>query len=141
MHKLEEINELTNLLQQLQEGKLEAVEYGEPGNPTGWLSGIRIKFMNTMGGHQFRICQLSRGMEGGGMYYPDISGAFEQASKLLAQYTKPIENPAIRKLLDSKPRSELKWFGIEKMPAPKGFKEFQPLFKDEQVITLKMEGN
>jgi hypothetical protein len=80
-------------------------------------------------------------MESGGIYHHDIDGAFEQASKMHERYTRPIENKLIRELLDKKPRPDLAWFGIEKMPAPKGHKETPPLFKGEKSITLKMEGN
>ena len=137
MHSIKDIDNLKQLLADLKEGKFEAVEFGDPDQPAGWLSGIRIKYIDTMGGTQFRICSISRGMESGGIYHYNIEGAFEQASKMHERYTRPIENKLIRELLDKKPRPDLAWFGIEKMPLPiRNMPEIPPMGEGEVTITL-----
>ena len=104
--------ELLGFLEELQQGKIYAIEYGDPKKPNGPMSGIRIKYIMTAGGEQFRLCQLSRGMEGGGIYHPDAESTLKQALVLHEHYTRPIKNPVMRKLLDSRPMPESSWFTI-----------------------------
>ena len=57
------------LLPHLQEGRLEAIEYGLPEHPGGYFSYLRIKLIDTPGGMQFCIKFLHGGMEGSGIYF------------------------------------------------------------------------
>lgn len=129
--------ELLSFLEDLQQGKIYAIEYGDPKKPNGMLSGIRIKYIMTAGGEQFRLCQLSRGMEGSGLYYPDIESALERALIMRERYTRPIENPVMRKLLESRPMPALSWFTILKTHTSVGKVVFpQPQMGGEVVIDL-----
>jgi len=131
-----ELATLKDLLTKLLSGEIEAIEYGDHNNPRGVMSGIRIKYIPTMGGKQFRICQLSRGMESGGMYYQEIDDTITQAIKLQTKYTERSSNPIIRKLLDSRPQIPLSWFGIEKMLQTRWVKIEEPVFENETTIEL-----
>ena len=131
---------LPQLLLDLKEGKYEAVEFGEPHDPTGVMAGIRIKYIQTAGGMQFRICTLSRGMESGGLYEPTATSTGRIAQEMQDRYTRPHPNPQIQKFLSTKPKRELSWYGIEAMPIPLQKPPVPPLFKDEVIIELKLPG-
>lgn len=92
---------LDALLDQLQAEKIEFIEYGDPNMPGMSLSNLRIRFIPTLGGMQFAIKELHRGMEGSGIYYQP-----QEREQLKAMLTTMLEryhtpNPAIRELLKS----------------------------------------
>lgn len=58
------------LLPHLQEGRLDAIEYGDPKQPGGYLSYMRIRYIATPAGMQYCIKFLRAGMEGSGIYFP-----------------------------------------------------------------------
>lgn len=63
---------LNTLLTELQAGKHEVLEYGVAGEPGGYYSAMRIRWMPIAGGTQFGLKLLnSFGQEGSGYYTPD----------------------------------------------------------------------
>jgi hypothetical protein len=66
------------------------LEYGNPEHPGGAFSGLRIYYINTMGGLQYRLTRLSQpGIEGSGEYSPDAEEMILMAQKARAHYERP----------------------------------------------------
>lgn len=140
--------ELNNLLLDLKDGRAEVVEYGDPKiQPGSYFSAIRIRWMLTAGGKQFRICQLSGGMEGGGMYYYELQDASKAAMNLVRHYHRPT---AMQTKLREKMRErhalpvELKWFafkeGTQVLPAPRSTEaDLQLMFPNAVTFNLGAE--
>lgn len=75
-------NDLKSLLNQLKNGEIEAVEYGEPGKPFGFMSSHRIIFIPTVGGSQFGIKQVTGRGLGSGMYFGlDVDAVIKSSKK------------------------------------------------------------
>ena len=107
---MSELSELEEHLSKLKDGNIKSIEYGDPNNPGGYLSGIRITYIPTAGGLQFRISQLFNGIEGGSIYHPTIDGAARISLTRKNNYIKPNPNPFIRRLLSQRKQTELSWF-------------------------------
>lgn len=109
-------NDLKTLLAQLQNGEIEAVEYGEPGKPFGFMSSHRILFMPTAGGTQFSLKQVtSRGL-GSGMYLGlDVAAVITASEKMVEKYLTPHPNAMIREMIAKKgDRTKLEYFAVPK---------------------------
>lgn len=94
----------------LKAGEISAIELGVEGQSGGYLSAFIIRYMDTIGGRQFAIHHLSRGMTGSGMYMGDDAELTEsEAHRLADNYLapKPNRNPAMQAFLDKK-RGEMK---------------------------------
>ena len=109
--------DLKILLKQLQEGNIDHIEYGpkneQPGN---FLSAFRVRYMQTMGGMQFRICQLFHGREGGGIYRSTIDEAHEKCTNLVSQFLSNTQNSKLYALIRKPYIAELpkcEWFSFK----------------------------
>ena len=110
-------NELKALLTKLQNGEIEAVEFGEPGKPMGIMSSHRIICIPTAGGTQFGIKEVtSRGL-GSGMYLGlNINDVIEASTIQVEYYMRPHANPMIREMVARKgDRSKLAYFEVPKV--------------------------
>ena len=109
-------NDLKALLVQLQNGEIEAVEYGEPGWPMGFMSSHRIILAKTAGGVQFGLKQVYVNGLGSGMYLGlDIDAVVKASEVQVAYYNRPHPNPKIREALASRgDRSKLEYFAVPK---------------------------
>lgn len=101
-----------------------AMEYGIPTEPGGFMSYLRIRWMNTAGGWQFRLCELYNGREGSGDYTPEISEMLLKAEQMVQHYHRTVQSSVLRQALierrmkartpDGQPvrdyRKELCWF-------------------------------
>lgn len=95
-------------LAQLKAGEIKAIELGIEGEPGGYMSAFMIRYMDTVGGRQFAIHHLSRGMTGSGMYFGDDAELTEsEAHRFADKYFKPNANPAVQAFLE-KHRSKMK---------------------------------
>lgn len=66
------------------------LEYGDHNEISGSiLSYLRIKYMNTAGGLQYRLCTLYLGTEGSGFYSPDPDVIIAEAMKQVIHYHRP----------------------------------------------------
>lgn len=107
---------LKALLVQLQNGEIEAVEFGEPGKPMGVMSSHRIIFIPTAGGIQFGIKEVtSRGL-GSGMYLGlDLDVVVAASTKKVEHYMRPHPNAMLRDLVAKKgDRTKLEYFAVPK---------------------------
>lgn len=109
-------NELKDLLAQLQNGEIEAVEFGEPGKPFGVMSSHRIIFIPTAGGTQFGIKQVTGRGLGSGMYLGlDIEAVVAASTKQVEHYMRPHPNAMIREMIAKKgDRTKLEYFAVPK---------------------------
>lgn len=109
-------NDLKSLLNQLQNGEIEAVEYGEKGKPFGFMSSHRIIFIPTAGGAQFGIKQVTGRGLGSGMYLGlDVDLVIKSSEKMVERYLTPHANPMIQEMLAKKgDRSKLEYFAVPK---------------------------
>jgi len=109
-------NDLKALLAQLQNEEIEAVEFGEPGKPFGFMSSHRIIFIPTAGGIQFGLKQVTGRGLGSGMYFGLNVDAFVEASeKMVEKYLTPHANPMIRDMIAKKgDRTKLAYFAVPK---------------------------
>lgn len=97
---------LTDLLAKLKSGEVEVIEYGEPGNPGGFMSYLRIRYMMTAGGRQFSLHMLnSLGQQGSGFYSQDPADILVLAMQQVIHYHRPTR-------LQVKDRSHLSWFAF-----------------------------
>ncbi len=97
---------LVDLIAKLKSGEVEVIEYGEPGNPGGPMSYLRIRYMMTAGGKQFSLRVLnSRGQQGSGFYSPDPADILVLATQQVIHYHRPTSFPI-------KDRSNLMWFAF-----------------------------
>lgn len=108
-------NDLKNLLKQLQNGEIEAIEYGD-GKPFGFMSNHRIIFIPTAGGSQFCIKKVTGHMLGSGMYLGlDVDAVVKASEKMVERYLTPHPNKMIREMVAKKgDRSKLKYFAVPK---------------------------
>lgn len=109
-------NDLKSLLNKLQNGEIEAVEYGEPGKPFGFMSSHRIIFIATAGGTQFGIKQVTGRGLGSGMYLGlDVDAVVKSSEKMVERYLAPHPNAMIREMIAKKgDRSKLEYFAVPK---------------------------
>jgi hypothetical protein len=111
-HKAIELNHLlADMLVKLKSGSIPVLEYGDPEKPGGVFSHLRVYWMMTAGGMQFRICQLTAfGQEGSGMYYPEIADCALQCMLMVDRYHRP--NPTVARIRGITPSSltNLTWF-------------------------------
>lgn len=71
----------------LKEDRNLRMEYGDKQLPGAYLAYVRIQFMNTAGGEQFRISTIDHlGREGSGIYSPDLKAIAREAAKMIAHY-------------------------------------------------------
>ena len=95
-------------LASLKAGDIKSIELGVEGEPGGFMSAFIIRYIDTIGGRQFAIHHLSRGMTGSGIYYGDDAELTEREARRFAdKYFTPHPNPAVRELIE-KNRSKLK---------------------------------
>lgn len=147
---------LSNMLVDLQYGRIECIEYGHP-ERRPYDSYIRIRFIATAGGEQFQIRTLTMGVEGSGDYQPTIAGAIESAMDQVLHYHRPMSNPMIQARLDElrakrfkaegKPAYEeaLCFFAVsnsstEVVNRRAGDIETWDRFKEAKVFTLEQSG-
>lgn len=132
---------LAALLPKLQSGELQAIEYGPPNEPNGFMSYLRIKWILTAGGSQFRICELYRGNEGSGYYTPEISEIQLKAENLVQHYHRTVQSSALRRQLQERlgnghgPSDQFDWFPVE-LPAYVPSEQIDPILPGEVVIEL-----
>jgi len=95
-------------LASLKAGDIKSIELGVEGESGGFMSAFIIRYIDTIGGRQFAIHHLSRGMTGSGIYYGDDAELTErEAHRFADKYFTPHPNPAVRELIE-KNRSKLK---------------------------------
>lgn len=109
-------NDLKALLNKLQNGEIEAVEFGEPGKPMGLMSSHRIIFIPTAGGTQFGIKQVTLRGLGSGLYLGlDVNAVVEASAKQVEHYMRPHPNKMIQEMLAKKgDRTKLEYFEVPK---------------------------
>ena len=79
--------QLLDLLVKLKTGQIAVVEYGVPGEPGGYWSRVRVRYMPTAGGVQFCVKTLdSRGLESSGFYYHEGADATVAAMGFVRDY-------------------------------------------------------
>ncbi len=111
-------NQLHELLPQVVEGKIEAIEYGDPADTCGIFSAFRICYMKTAGGMQFRLAQLvlSRG-ESTINYYPTANVCIEDTMESIQYFHRDtrlsIKRREIRER-NNTPVPQLSWFPVKK---------------------------
>ncbi|MET0980260.1 MAG: hypothetical protein ABWX90_03330 [Candidatus Saccharimonadales bacterium] len=111
-----DLDVLRPLLTDLREGKIHAIEFGNPNMPGGHLSHHRIKVIATPSGSQVCFKLMSRGMEGSGDY---MGNADERAIEIKAQthlerYFRPTQFTALLAKMDRKlPSDDLTYFAIK----------------------------
>lgn len=97
---------LVDLIVKLKSGEVEVIEYGEPSNPGGIMSYLRIRYMTTAGGKQFSLHVLnSLGQQGSGFYSPDPADILVLATQQVIHYHRQTHFPV-------KSRSNLMWFAF-----------------------------
>lgn len=111
LHRQSEL--LTQLLEQMAIVKANptlTIEYGDPTKRPGWfLSAIRIRWMQTAGGWQFRICELRSGTEGSGAYFPTEREAAMYAMQRVVYYHRPLA-PALQERFGRSEITNLSFF-------------------------------
>jgi hypothetical protein len=106
---------MLNMLTEIKADPSKSMEFGDPKSPLGLHSGIRIRYMATAGGYQYRLCTLdSSGRESsGGIYEPDEDSALIQAVKMEEDYLRPLSHKLQRALYragSAIDRTKLQWF-------------------------------
>lgn len=144
-NKANELNHLlADLLVQLKTGRIPVIEYGDPEQAGGVFSHLRVKYMMTAGGMQFRICQLTAfGQEGSGLYYPEIADTALQCMLMVDRYHRP--NPVAARIRGIIPASltKLTWFtfvpGTERCyPNPTQPEDIDKMLPGATVIELTL---
>lgn len=144
-HKALELNRiLADLLVQLKNGSVKVIEYGDPAKPGGVFSHLRVYWMMTAGGLQFRICQLTAfGQEGSGMYYPEIADTALQCMLMVDRYHRP--NPVAARIRGLTPASmtNLTWFSFEpgterRLERPTTDADIDEMLRGAEVVTLSL---
>jgi len=107
---------LKALLNKLQNGEIEAVEFGEPGKPFGFMSSHRIIFIPTAGGTQFCIKEVTGRGLGSGMYLGlDVDAVVKSSEQQVEHYMRPHPNPKIQEMIAKKgDRTKLEYFAVPK---------------------------
>ncbi len=49
---------MLNMLLEIKMDPTKSMEFGDPTSPLGYFSGIRIRYTDTAGGAQYRLCTL-----------------------------------------------------------------------------------
>lgn len=100
---------MLNMLTEIKMDPKKSMEFGDPSSPLGFSSGIRIRYMDTAGGSQYRLCTLDGyGRESsGGIYEPDEESALIQAVKMEEHYLRPM---LYRHRLRAPNQRKLQWF-------------------------------
>lgn len=107
-----DVNALKELIEkEVATGQCE-IRYGDATNPGGMYDGLAIRLQPTLGGMQYRVCQVTPSGEGSGMYDPDPAVAASMAMDLMKVYTKPHPNPMVQAMLAKKKRPELTFYTI-----------------------------
>lgn len=78
----------------------QCMEYGHPSEPGGFMSYLRIRWMNTAGGPQFRICELYHGREGSGDYTPELSEILLKAEQMVHHYHRSVTSSVFKQELE-----------------------------------------
>lgn len=107
-----ELGELTDLIKTLadKDGPKE-IRYGDPTNPKGYHDAMVLRYQPTLGGMQFSYRYVNRiGIEGSGIYSHDPHVIAQVAQKAVETHNRPITNPSIRAMLDSRPKVALSFY-------------------------------
>ncbi|WP_407306674.1 hypothetical protein [Acinetobacter sp.] len=111
-----DMNTLRPLLAQLRAGEIQAIEFGNPNSPGGFMSHHRIKVISTPAGSQICFKLLSRGMEGSGDY---MGNADDREIEIKAQshldhYFQPTPFSKLLAEMNKKlPSDSLTYFGVK----------------------------
>jgi hypothetical protein len=131
---------MLNMLTEIKADLSKSMEFGDPESPLGLHSGIRIRYMVTAGGYQYRLCTLdSSGRESsGGIYEPDEESALIQAVKMEQHYLRPVLH---RHHLKAPSERKLQWF-ITTEPVKPAIPYDSPRLLGEVIVILggKPEG-
>lgn len=126
---------LRQLLPILKAGGVPLLEYGELDKLGGYYSALRIRFMNTAGGPQFQLRELtSLGQEGSGFYTPDAQELADYALMRVIKYHMPV-NP--RFMRGTVPDLQLGWFATHEMESKLRPSLPDTLFPGEVTFTLE----
>ncbi|TFG95623.1 hypothetical protein E4H12_12880 [Candidatus Thorarchaeota archaeon] len=79
----------------LEDGRIDAIEYGDSKHPGGFLSLFRIRYVSTPGGMQYCIKFLHNGMEGSGNY---LRGRWDVRDHALVYIDRYHQKPAPKNL-------------------------------------------
>lgn len=127
---------LRQMLPILKAGGVPLLEYGELDKPGGYYSALRIRFMNTAGGPQFQLRELtSLGQEGSGFYTPDAQELLDQALLRVVKYHAP-RNP--RFMRGTVPDLQLGWFATQELQRTLRPSLPDTLFPGEVTFTLEV---
>jgi hypothetical protein len=148
MLNIEQINklqaELDTLLVQLRANEISLIEYGE-GNVGGVMSYLRIRYMMTAGGMQFRLTTLIHHVEGSGHYVPSVEEMRILALDAVLYYHRDTGIARFRKAFNA---DTMKWFAVEplqeQLSIAKGaevvrYRGVSSFLKDAEVVTLSLE--
>lgn len=108
---------LKNLISQLREGSISAIEYGVAAEPGGAMADHRIVCIRNQTGLQFCFKHIINGRFGAGAYIGDWEDKILALSaKWVFDYKSPHANPKLQTNFDSKnkPSVELEYFAIPK---------------------------
>lgn len=107
---------LKNLISQLREGSISAIEYGIPSEPGGALSDHRILRIPGQSGVQFCFKHIKNGVLGSGAYIGDSEDRILALSaKWVSDYQSPTANPKLLSLeVKDTPFKPLEYFAIQK---------------------------
>lgn len=94
-------------------GKSE-IRFGDATNPNGPMDGVAIRLQPTLGGLQYRVCQVTSRGEGSGLYEMEPEDAAALALKLAEDYTRPHPNPLIQAALAKTRRAALSFYTVER---------------------------
>lgn len=112
MDYIAQVMQLDALLNKLQAQQIDSIEYGEPGQPAGYFSYIRIRWI----GGQYCIKEIHRGMEGSGDYCGNVNEYLKL--KLVQKLTHYHRETWVRPLLEAhvglKRPTELSFFANER---------------------------
>lgn len=107
-----DVAKLTTMIEhEVATGKNE-IRFGDPTNPRGMMDALVIRLQPTIGGLQYSVRQVSNRGEGSGIYDFSAHGTAENALRIAERYMRPIENPAIRALMASRPRPNLSFYTV-----------------------------
>ncbi len=106
---------MLNMLLEIKMDPKKSMEFGDPTEPLGPSSGIRIRYMDTAGGSQYRLCTLDgTGRESsGGIYELDEESALIQATKMEERYLRPLParlSQALHRPWSIRDQTRLQWF-------------------------------
>jgi hypothetical protein len=115
-----DLDVLRPLIAQLRAGEIDAIEFGDPDTPKGFMSHHRIRIISTPAGDQVCFKHVSRGMEGSGDYIGNSTDREIEikAQSYLERYFAPSPfSEQLRKLRSSRPggvpSDRLTYFGTK----------------------------